>query len=154
MCLSGNDCPSSPLNHQKMFWLWAVVMVSKKFFPELAVGFEDPRVHLHVGDALEFIRNTPIGKYDAIIVDSSDPVGPAQELVERPFFEMIARALRPGGVLCNIGVIGFILCIELLLPCLLSSRGRLGVFEVISTWYCVGIKLCEQTVMYRLQMHR
>lgn len=27
--------------------------------------------------------------------------GPAQELVEKPFFEMIARALRPGGVLCN-----------------------------------------------------
>lgn len=27
--------------------------------------------------------------------------GPAQELVEKPFFDMIARALRPGGVLCN-----------------------------------------------------
>jgi len=27
--------------------------------------------------------------------------GPAIELVERPFFAMIARALRPGGVLCN-----------------------------------------------------
>lgn len=78
-----------------------VIDVSKKFFPELAVGFEDPRVHLHVADAVEFIRNTPKGKYDAIIVDSSDPVGPAQELVERPFFESIARALRPGGVLCN-----------------------------------------------------
>ncbi|KVI04666.1 Spermidine/spermine synthase family [Cynara cardunculus var. scolymus] len=78
-----------------------VIDVSKKFFPELAVGFEDPRVHLHVGDAVEFIRNVPEGKYDAIIVDSSDPVGPAQELVERPFFEMIARALRAGGVLCN-----------------------------------------------------
>ncbi|KAL5811408.1 hypothetical protein ACOSQ4_027976 [Xanthoceras sorbifolium] len=54
-----------------------VVDVSKKFFPELAVGFEDPRVRLHIGD------------------------GPAQELVEKPFFETIARALRPGGVLCN-----------------------------------------------------
>ncbi|KAF5772258.1 putative spermidine synthase [Helianthus annuus] len=78
-----------------------VIDVSKKFFPELAVGFEDSRVHLHVGDAVEFIRNVPEGKYDAIIVDSSDPVGPAQELVEQPFFEMLARALRPGGVLCN-----------------------------------------------------
>lgn len=26
--------------------------VSKKFFPELAIGFEDPRVHLHVGDGM------------------------------------------------------------------------------------------------------
>ncbi|KAH7557780.1 hypothetical protein JRO89_XS11G0219500 [Xanthoceras sorbifolium] len=78
-----------------------VVDVSKKFFPELAVGFEDPRVRLHIGDAVEFLRKAPEGKYDAIIVDSSDPVGPAQELVEKPFFETIARALRPGGVLCN-----------------------------------------------------
>ncbi|TYI68909.1 hypothetical protein E1A91_D08G118800v1 [Gossypium mustelinum] len=54
-----------------------VIEVSKKFFPELAAGFEDPRVCLHVGD------------------------GPAQELVEKPFFDTLARALRPGGVLCN-----------------------------------------------------
>ncbi|PIA49039.1 hypothetical protein AQUCO_01300113v1 [Aquilegia coerulea] len=78
-----------------------VIDVSKKFFPDLAVGFEDPRVQLHIGDAIEFLRNAKEGMYDAIIVDSSDPVGPAQELVEKPFFEMIARALRPGGVLCN-----------------------------------------------------
>ncbi|GMP24753.1 hypothetical protein CsSME_00001912 [Camellia sinensis var. sinensis] len=78
-----------------------VIDVSNKFFPELSIGFDDPRVQLHIGDAVEFLRHAPEGKYDAIIVDSSDPVGPAQELVERSFFEMIARALRPGGVLCN-----------------------------------------------------
>ncbi|XP_047321597.1 spermine synthase [Impatiens glandulifera] len=78
-----------------------VIDVSRKFFPELAIGFEDPRVRLHVCDAVEFLRRVPEGKYDAIIVDSSDPVGPAQELVERPFFETTARALRPGGVFCS-----------------------------------------------------
>ncbi|KAL4325723.1 hypothetical protein GQ457_11G032840 [Hibiscus cannabinus] len=78
-----------------------VIEVSKKFFPELAAGFDDARVCLHVGDAVEFLTHVPEGKYDAIIVDSSDPVGPAQQLVEKPFFETIARALRPGGVLCN-----------------------------------------------------
>uniref|UniRef100_A0A5B6Z2C2 spermidine synthase n=1 Tax=Davidia involucrata TaxID=16924 RepID=A0A5B6Z2C2_DAVIN len=78
-----------------------VIDVSKKFFPELSLGFEDPRVQLHIGDAAEFLRRAPEAKYDAIIVDSSDPVGPAQELVERPFFETTARALRPGGVLCS-----------------------------------------------------
>ncbi|CAN6569626.1 unnamed protein product [Malus baccata var. baccata] len=74
-----------------------VIDVSEKFFPQLAVGFQDPCVHLHVGDG----RLAPEGKYDAVIVDSSDPVSPAQELVEKPVFETIARALRPGGVLCN-----------------------------------------------------
>lgn len=78
-----------------------VIDVSKKFFPELAMGFEDPRVRLHVGDAIDFLQHAPAGRYDAVIVDSSDPVGPAQELVEKPFFEMIAKSLRPGGVLCS-----------------------------------------------------
>ncbi|KAJ4808399.1 Spermidine synthase [Rhynchospora pubera] len=78
-----------------------VIDVCKEFFPDLSIGFDDPHVRLHVGDAVEYLRNAPEGKYDAIIVDSSDPIGPAQELVEKPFFDMIARALRPGGVLCN-----------------------------------------------------
>ncbi|KAF2312150.1 hypothetical protein GH714_028295 [Hevea brasiliensis] len=52
-----------------------VIDVCKEYFPELSVGFEDPRVRLHVGDAVEFLRLAPEGKYDAIIVDSSDPVG-------------------------------------------------------------------------------
>uniref|UniRef100_A0A0D9WQU7 PABS domain-containing protein n=1 Tax=Leersia perrieri TaxID=77586 RepID=A0A0D9WQU7_9ORYZ len=54
-----------------------VIDVCKNFFPQLSVGFKDPRVQLHVGD------------------------GPAQELVEKPFFQTISRALKPGGVLCN-----------------------------------------------------
>ncbi|GKU89122.1 hypothetical protein SLEP1_g3308 [Rubroshorea leprosula] len=68
---------------------------------ELSLGLEDPHVQLHVGDAVEFLRQVPEGKYDTVIVNSSDPVGPAQELVEKPFFDTIARALMPGGVLCN-----------------------------------------------------
>ncbi|KAG5050375.1 hypothetical protein JHK85_011478 [Glycine max] len=55
----------------------------------------------HIDISVEFLKSACEGKYDAIIVDSSDPVGPAQELVEKPFFDTIARALRPGGVLCN-----------------------------------------------------
>ncbi|TYJ23762.1 hypothetical protein E1A91_A08G214900v1 [Gossypium mustelinum] len=78
-----------------------VIEVSKKFFPELATEFEDPRVCFHVDDAVEFLRNVPEETYDAIIFDSSDPVGPAQELVEKPLFDTLARVLRPGGVLCN-----------------------------------------------------
>ena len=31
--------------------------VSKRFFLELAIGFEDPRVCLHVGDAVEFFSS-------------------------------------------------------------------------------------------------
>ncbi|XP_077216767.1 spermidine synthase 1 [Tasmannia lanceolata] len=78
-----------------------VVDVSKQFFPDLAIGYEDPRVSLHVGDGVAFLKAVPEGTYDAIIVDSSDPIGPAQELFEKPFFESVAKALRPGGVVCT-----------------------------------------------------
>ncbi|WOK92988.1 spermidine synthase 1 [Canna indica] len=78
-----------------------VVDVSKQFFPHLAVGYEDPRVTLRIGDGVAFLKEVPEGTYDAIIVDSSDPIGPAQELFEKPFFESMAKALRPGGVVCT-----------------------------------------------------
>eukprot|EP00897_Mesotaenium_endlicherianum_P010751 jgi/Mesen1/9704/ME000069S09109 len=78
-----------------------VIDVAKDYFPELAIGFQDPRVHVHVGDGVAFLKNAEAGFYDAIIVDSSDPVGPAAQLFERPFFESMARAVRPGGVICT-----------------------------------------------------
>ncbi|KAJ9563807.1 hypothetical protein OSB04_008967 [Centaurea solstitialis] len=112
-----------------------VVDVSKEYFPDVAVGYQDPRVTLHVGDGVAFLKAAPAGSYDAVIVDSSDPIGPAQELFEKPFFESVAKALRPGGVVCTqaesiwlhmhimkillriadrslkgLGVIGFMLC--------------------------------------------
>lgn len=47
------------------------------------------------------MKNAAEGTYDAVIVDSSDPIGPAKELFEKPFFESVNRALRPGGVVCT-----------------------------------------------------
>ncbi|TKY58630.1 Spermidine synthase 2 [Spatholobus suberectus] len=78
-----------------------VIDVSKQYFPDVAVGYEDPRVTLHIGDGVAFLKEVPEGTYDAVIVDSSDPIGPAQELFEKPFFESVAKALRPGGVVCT-----------------------------------------------------
>ncbi|XP_041012787.1 spermidine synthase 1 [Juglans microcarpa x Juglans regia] len=78
-----------------------VVNVSKQYFPDIAVGYEDPRVNLHIGDGVAFLKAAPAGTYDVIIVDSSDPIGPAQELFEKPFFESVSKALRPGGVVCT-----------------------------------------------------
>ncbi|CAN4097607.1 unnamed protein product [Withania somnifera] len=78
-----------------------VVDVSRKFFPYLAAGFDDPRVTLVIGDGAAFVKAAQPGYYDAIIVDSSDPIGPAKDLFEKPFFEAVAKALRPGGVVCT-----------------------------------------------------
>ena len=80
-----------------------VIDVSKKYFPGMSCGFDDPRVHVHVTDGIKWVEDAEPESYDAIIVDSSDPVGPASVLFERPFFEKIHRALKPGGVVCTQG---------------------------------------------------
>lgn len=67
----------------------------------MAVGFSDPRVKVFVGDGLKFVEEAEEGTYDVIVVDSSDPVGPAEMLFQKPFFEHMHRALRPGGVVCT-----------------------------------------------------
>lgn len=78
-----------------------VVDVSKRFLKDMSVGFEDERVNLKICDGCEFIAKAKENSYDAIIVDSSDPVGPAMVLYKKPFFDDIHRALKPGGILCN-----------------------------------------------------
>ncbi|XP_057418778.1 spermidine synthase 1-like [Lotus japonicus] len=77
-----------------------VIDVYKKYFPNIAVGYKDPRVHVHIGDGIAFIKSAPKGTYDAIILDAFDPMGPiAKELADSCFLESVAKALRPGGVL-------------------------------------------------------
>lgn len=74
-----------------------VVRASKQHLPEIAHGLKDERVDVRILDAVEFMRDSK-GQWDAVIVDSSDPIGPAKALFGRPFYEDVRQALRPGGV--------------------------------------------------------
>lgn len=76
----------------------AVIRVSKKYLPGMAVGFQHPAVSVHVGDGFEYLK-TRKGEFDVIITDSSDPEGPAKVLFERPFFQLLHDALREDGVI-------------------------------------------------------
>ena len=78
-----------------------VIDVSKKYFPKMAVGFSDPRVSVHVCDGIKFVQDAEENTYDVIVVDSSDPVGPAEVLFQEPFFQYMHRALKPGGIVCT-----------------------------------------------------
>ena len=53
----------------------AVIDAAKRFLPELACGFDDPRVAVHIADGSVFIREH-VESYDLIVVDSTDPGGP------------------------------------------------------------------------------
>jgi spermidine synthase len=60
--------------------------------------WSDPRFHLSVGDGIAWVREAGDASYDVVIVDGSDPAGPAEGLFNRAFFEHCRRILRPGGV--------------------------------------------------------
>lgn len=86
-----------------------VIDVSKKFLPNLAKGYDDPRVTVHIMDGAQFMRENP-GSFDVIITDSSDPIGPASVLFETPFYNGMYDALRDGGIVCTQGECMWIHC--------------------------------------------
>lgn len=51
-----------------------VIEACRKYIPSMAKGFDHPKVELHIGDGLEFMKNHT-NEFDIIITDSSDPVG-------------------------------------------------------------------------------
>ncbi|KAF9804524.1 hypothetical protein IEO21_09348 [Rhodonia placenta] len=74
----------------------AVIRVSKQYLPHMSSLLSDPRVTVYVGDGFKFLSDNT-STYDVIITDSSDPVGPAASLFQKPYFELLHGALTPGG---------------------------------------------------------
>ena len=74
-----------------------VTRVCQAHLPSVAGRLEDPRVELVFADAAAYVRQQR-GRFDAILVDSSEPIGPAAALFSAAFFADLEAALRPGGV--------------------------------------------------------
>lgn len=75
----------------------AVVRASKQFLPEVG-AWDDPRLHVRFEDGIAFVKNAT-AEYDVIIIDGSDPVGPAEGLFEKDFYKFCFDALKNDGVL-------------------------------------------------------
>lgn len=77
----------------------AVVDACKENLPAISDGaFEHPRTRLVIGDGIEYMANNP-GQFDVVIIDSTDPVGPAIPLFQEPFYRDVATALADDGLL-------------------------------------------------------
>lgn len=76
-----------------------VIEHSKTYFPQIACELTgNPRVDVQVIDGIKHIHDHK-GEYDVIMVDSTDPVGPAVGLFEKGFYQGIYDALKPDGIL-------------------------------------------------------
>ena len=75
-----------------------VVEVSQKYLPGIAGALTDPRVKLDIGDGVEHVRRNK-GKYDVILIDSTEPIGPAVGLFSREFYQDVYQALTDDGIM-------------------------------------------------------
>ena len=76
-----------------------VTRMAEKYFPELCESNDDPRATVMFDDGIAYMKNAAPASIDVIIVDSTDPVGPAEGLFNRAFYDTCLKALRPGGLL-------------------------------------------------------
>ncbi|ABO68687.1 MULTISPECIES: polyamine aminopropyltransferase [Geobacillus] len=74
-----------------------VIECSKKYLPEIAGQLDDPRVEVKVDDGFMHIAQSE-NEYDVIMVDSTEPVGPAVNLFTKGFYAGIAKALKEDGI--------------------------------------------------------
>jgi len=111
LVIGGGDCGvvREVVKHdvvQKIHWCEIdgdVIEAAKTYLPQVACAVSNPKVELLVGDGVAFAENAKEASFDVIIVDSSDPVGPAEKLFSKEFYENAHRILKPGGVICSQG---------------------------------------------------
>jgi spermidine synthase len=77
----------------------SVVEFSKEHFSEFTTPvFRDKRFESVIDDGMKYVAETE-RRFDVIIVDSTDPVGPGAVLFTKEFYAACKRCMSPGGVM-------------------------------------------------------
>ncbi|MRX27229.1 polyamine aminopropyltransferase [Kangiella sp. HZ709] len=79
-----------------------VVDACREYIPQTSKDLDHPKMNLIIGDGVEFVKNTN-EKFDVIIVDSTDPIGPAQPLFGEDFYKDIYACLSDNGIVVSQG---------------------------------------------------
>jgi spermidine synthase len=99
-------CRHKEVQHISLVEIDPVVIRASKEHLKLAPAelFDDPRVEIIHADAAEYLQDPANqNKYDVILADTLDPLGPAESLFEPEFYEAMHSALRDNGVICTQG---------------------------------------------------
>tara|TARA_B100000700_G_scaffold67816_1_gene75028 strand:+ start:14090 stop:14956 length:867 start_codon:yes stop_codon:yes gene_type:complete len=76
-----------------------VTKAAERFFPALTESNDDPRAELLFADGVKWVDEADDESVDVVIIDSTDPVGPAEGLFKVDFLKRCHRLLREGGVM-------------------------------------------------------
>lgn len=107
LVIGGGDCGTlrEVLKHKEVVKAYQVEIdervtrLSEQYFPALCSSNADPRAELHFADGIQFVNNANPGDYDVIIVDSTDPIGPAEGLFNEAFYRSCKCILGDSGIL-------------------------------------------------------
>ncbi|MEJ2686650.1 MAG: polyamine aminopropyltransferase [Gammaproteobacteria bacterium] len=105
--IGGGDCGTvrEVLKHPEVRDVWQVEIdervtrLSERYFPELCESNDDPRAHFYFGDGIKWMADAEPDSLDVVIIDSTDPIGPAKGLFTEEFYRNTRRALRSEGLL-------------------------------------------------------
>ena len=75
-----------------------VVAACRAHLPTVSCALDDPRLELRIEDGIRYVAETG-QRFDVVIVDSTDPVGPAAPLFDQAFYRNVVDILTENGVL-------------------------------------------------------
>jgi spermidine synthase len=91
----------------------SVIDLCREHFPQVSAGaYDDPRTKIVIADGTKFVAETD-ERFDVIMIDSTDPIGPGAVLFTKEFYADCRRALADGGVLVSQNGIPFLQAGEL-----------------------------------------
>jgi spermidine synthase len=91
----------------------SVIDLCRQHFPDISAGaFDDKRTEIVIADGTKFVAETEM-RFDVIMVDSTDPIGPGAVLFTREFYANCRRCLAPGGILVTQNGLPFLQADEL-----------------------------------------
>ncbi|GAA5194100.1 polyamine aminopropyltransferase [Ferrimonas gelatinilytica] len=111
-----------------------VIEMCKQFLPNHSAGaFEDPRVNIVIDDGKAFVMNCT-EKFDVIISDCTDPIGPGEALFESDFYRGCKQCLNEGGIFVAQNGVPFMQPDEAE-----TTKARLQPFFADRTFYCAAV---------------
>ncbi|MGD2133064.1 MAG: hypothetical protein PVI23_09750 [Maricaulaceae bacterium] len=125
----------------------AVIDVSRRWFPAVCAGLDDPRVRVEIGDGAAYLAGQGAAAFDLVIIDSTDiceevthTTDTAFPLATDAFFESLKTGLRPGGA--AVQVLGHPVFYKTgmakLLPRLAGIWPNMGLISMATPFYITG----------------
>ncbi len=76
-----------------------VIEACKEHLPSIASALDHPKLKLIVDDGIKYVKEAASGSFDVVVVDSTDPVGPAEGLFSVDFYNEVYRILSDDGIM-------------------------------------------------------